>query len=249
VFQNLRRKEIEFYRLIEMWDIERQRLERTNEARHTSFGFSHLTNMDLPHQLAARLQSPLPGAKAYALLAPELSFGRHAGPAPYNARRAAVLFLLYPQQGNWYVPLTLRPTNLAHHAGQISLPGGTIERGESSRRAAQRELTEELGPVDGIEFLGRLTEYYVWITNFVVTPWVACVSQRPTWQPNPAEVEEVIELPLAHLLDPQHRGELLIERDSYQFTAPCYLWQEHRIWGATSMMLCELATILSELKP
>lgn len=159
------------------------------------------------------------------------------------------MLLLYPHAGQWHVPLTLRPTSMANHAGQISLPGGMIERGESSRRAAQRELTEELGPSDGIEFLGRLSEFYVWISNFVVTPWVAYVPHRPAWQPNPAEVQEVIELPVAHLLDPRHRGELLIERDSYQFTAPCYLWQEHRVWGATSMMLCELATILGELKP
>lgn len=204
-------------------------------------------NANLPSQLVERLQGQLPGPRAFAHLAPELSYGRHAGPAPYNARRAAVLLLLYPHSGQWHVPLTLRPTSMANHAGQISLPGGMIERGESSRRAAQRELTEELGPTGGIEFLGRLSEFYVWISNFVVTPWVAYVPERPHWQPNPAEVQEVIELPVAHLLDPHQRGELLIERDSYKFIAPCYLWQEHRIWGATSMMLCELAAILSEL--
>lgn len=206
-------------------------------------------NVDLPQQLASLLLGPLPGSKAFSALAPELSYGRHAGPAQHDARRAAVMLMLYPHNGQWHLPLTLRPKSMATHAGQISLPGGMIERGEASQRAARRELNEELGPAEGIEFLGRLSEFYVWISNFVVTPWVACVPHRPHWQPNPAEVQEVIELPVSHLLEPGHVGELLIERDSYQFTAPCYLWQEHRIWGATSMMLCELATILKDVQP
>jgi len=206
-------------------------------------------NADLPRELAARLKRPLPGSKAFSALAPELSYGRHAGPAPYDARHAAVMVLLYPREDRWYLPLTLRPTSMAKHAGQISLPGGMIERGESTQRAAYRELTEELGPVSAVEFLGKLSEFYVWVSNFVVTPWVAYVPERPIWQPNPAEVEQVIELPIEHLCSTAHRGEMFIERQSYCLTAPCYQWETHQIWGATSMMLCELASILSELNP
>ena len=204
-------------------------------------------NDDLPAQLAARLQKPLPGPRTFSAFAPELSFGRQAGPAPYHARRAAVLLLLYRREGEWRLPLTLRPRSMANHAGQISLPGGMVERGEASRRAARRELFEELGNCGEPEFLGRLSEFYVWISNFVVIPWVACLREEPQWRPNPEEVQEVIEFPITHLLDSQSRGELLLERDTYQFTAPCYLWREHRIWGATSMMLCELASVLQDL--
>lgn len=205
-------------------------------------------NKNLPADLIKRLQEPLPGARAFNTLAPELSYGRHAGPAPHDARRAAVMLLLYPYQDQWYVPLTLRPDNLANHAGQISLPGGMIEYGESTQAAAKRELIEELGPPGQIKFLGRLSEFYVWVSNFLVTPWVAYVKRRPNWVPNPAEVQEVIELPVEHLLDLNCRGEIHIRRHTYQLTAPCYNLQEHQIWGATGMILSELASLVGELQ-
>ena len=205
-------------------------------------------NIDLPAQLTQRLQKPLPGARAFSTLAPELSYGRHAGPAPHDARRAAVLLLLYPDQGQWHVPLTLRPDFMANHAGQISLPGGMIEYGESTQAAARRELIEELGPSGQMKFLGRLSEFYVWVSNFVVTPWVAYVKKRPIWQPNPTEVQEVIELPIDHLMDLSCRGEIQILRHTYQLTAPCYNFQDHQIWGATGMILSELASLMGELE-
>ena len=99
-------------------------------------------NADLPARLAARLKQPLPGWAAQARYQPELSFGRHLGPAPSDAKPAAVLILLYPNGGRWHVPLTLRSAHLPDHAGQVSLPGGLIEPGEDSRQAALREFTE-----------------------------------------------------------------------------------------------------------
>ena len=85
-------------------------------------------------------------------MSPEMSYGRHAGPAPHTARCAAVAILLFRRDGRWHMPLTERPTTLARHGGQISLPGGVIEAGESSFAAVQRELREvkgESGAVSG----------------------------------------------------------------------------------------------------
>src|SRR5262245_28970580 len=84
-------------------------------------------NVDLPQLLGARLQQPLPGWEAQNRFQPELSYGRYHGPAPRDARPAAVLLLLYPKDGQWHVPLILRPAHMIDHANQVSLPGGVIE--------------------------------------------------------------------------------------------------------------------------
>ena len=202
---------------------------------------------DLPQRLADRLTRPLPGATAHAEFAAELSYGRHELPAPHNARRAAVLVLLYLDQGNWKLPLTERPRTLATHAGQISLPGGEIEVGESVEEAALRELSEELQvPETGIALLGRLSTIYVFASNFVVTPCVATTSSRPPFRPQPSEVANLLEPTLVHLLAPDHRGWHSIERAGICFRAPHIEYHGHRIWGATSMILAELFALVAE---
>lgn len=197
-----------------------------------------------PNQLAQRLTEPLPGHHAQNRMEPELSYGRHCGPAPQTARQAAVMMLLYPDEGRWYLPLTLRPKHLPDHAGQISLPGGSIDAGETSREAALRELHEELGIEESeVSLLGQLSPLYVWGTNFLVTPWVGATSVRPTWIPSEDEVAEVLEVPLAHLADPANVFQHAFHRRGIHFTAPHYEFQSHRIWGATAMMLAELVEI------
>src|SRR5215469_9732983 len=103
-------------------------------------------NRDFPQALADRLAAPpLPGRAVQRQLEPGLCYGRHFGPPTYRAREAAVVALLYPHAGEWRLPLTVRPATLPAHAGQISLPGGAIEPGETTAQAALRELDEELG--------------------------------------------------------------------------------------------------------
>jgi 8-oxo-dGTP pyrophosphatase MutT (NUDIX family) len=196
--------------------------------------------------MKTRLQRPLPGRAAHRVFAPELSYGRQAGPAPDASPRAAVLMLLYPDAGGWSLPFTLRPPTMSSHAGQISFPGGLIEYGESSCAAALRELEEELGVVD-VEVLGRLSEFYVFVSGFKVTPWLGVLRDRPKWRPNPAEVAEVIEVPLTHLVDPASASELLVDRFGCLYRAPAFAWGQFMIWGATSMMLNELVVLAREI--
>lgn len=203
---------------------------------------------DLPRRLANRLEQPLLGRRAVSSFAPELSYGRHQGPAPSSARPAAVLLLLYPHQGEWHVPLMVRPETMVDHAGQVSLPGGVIEPGESSAACALREWEEELGaPREGIELLGALTPLLVFISNFHVTCWVATMATRPVMCPNPAEVAEVIELPLAVLLDRAAHATHTIKRRSLEFRAPHLAYGQHKIWGATHILLGELACLLEDM--
>jgi 8-oxo-dGTP pyrophosphatase MutT (NUDIX family) len=201
----------------------------------------------LPLALAQRLQSPLPGRSAQARFEPELAYGRHFGPAAFDARPAAVLMLLYRDRDEWRLPLALRPETLATHAGQIGLPGGRVELGETSHDAALRELQEELGvPADQVRLIGPLTPLYLFVTNFHIIPWLAWMDARPDFSPSSDEVAAVLELPIAALRDrtlySRHRRQVR----GLAFSAPCVCWQGHEIWGATAMMLGELTALLDD---
>jgi 8-oxo-dGTP pyrophosphatase MutT (NUDIX family) len=178
-------------------------------------------------------------------MSPEMSYGRHAGPAPFTARPAAVTLLLFRRGTRWHLPLTERPPTLSRHAGQISLPGGAVERGESSSDAALRELAEELGVEAQVKLLGRLDNCYVFASDFVITPWVAAMPLEPAWRPHDREVHGVVELPLDVLLDEQRVDSITIRRGPLEFNVPCIRVGSACIWGATSVILSELAAALS----
>ncbi len=178
---------------------------------------------------------------------PELSYGRHFSPAHWDVRQAAVLFLLYPAEGAWHVPLTLRPRHLAVHAGQVSFPGGRAERGETPEACAWREWNEELGP-PGMEFqwLGRLPPLHVYNSNFQVTCCVAAAPHRPEMLGNPDEVELVLEPTLGQLAAEQAYGEHWIQRGGVSFRAPHIAYDAHAIWGATAILIGEFLARLEQ---
>jgi 8-oxo-dGTP pyrophosphatase MutT (NUDIX family) len=181
-------------------------------------------------------------------MSPELSYGRHAGPAPHTARPAAVVLLLFRRAGRWHLPLTERPLTLTHHAGQISLPGGAVDEGESSIDAGLRELNEELGFEAPHLVLGQLADCYVFASDFLVTPWViATFEQDIDWRPHEREVQSVVELPLDALFDERAIGRLTIERGPLVFRAPCVHIGLARVWGATCIILNQLTIMLRHL--
>ena len=205
-------------------------------------------NERLPELLRTRLRGPLPGPSVRARYGPPSGRARHYDEPPRESRPAAVLALFYPHDGHWHLPLTLRPAHLPDHGGQVSLPGGALEPGETSWEAAVRELHEELGADDEpIEPLGCLSPIYVAASNFRVEPWVGFAVRRPAWEPNPAEVEALLEVPLAHLIDPANFGTHRRRDKNRSYMTPHFAFQTHRIWGATCMILGELVTVLEEL--
>jgi 8-oxo-dGTP pyrophosphatase MutT (NUDIX family) len=178
-------------------------------------------------------------------MSPELSYGRHAGPPHWDARRAAVQVLLFLDEGAWYLPLTLRPHHLPRHAGQISFAGGVIDQGEAGRDCAWREWCEELGEPGGTwKWVGRLPSTFVFASNFLVTPYVALSDRRPCYQLNPQEVAEVLEIPLESVVRGDFVGEHLERRGPLCFRAPHFLHAGHRVWGATALILEMLARYL-----
>jgi 8-oxo-dGTP pyrophosphatase MutT (NUDIX family) len=200
----------------------------------------------LAAQLRQRLAAHAGTAVCYQRFAPELSYGRHRGPAGPDAKPAAVVALFYPFGGQWHLPLILRPASMSDHAGQISLPGGGAEPGEAAQVCALRELHEELG-VDPalVRILGSLPPIYVYASNFWVHPFVAIASERPPFRPDPREVAELLELPIPHLLDQRNYETLTIVRGHLSFGAPSISFQGRHIWGATALILGELLNVIT----
>ncbi len=205
-------------------------------------------NCDLPERLAVRLKSPLPGPMEGS---PYAAVGR-PGPSiaqiPPGAKPAAVLALLYPIEHRWHLPLTLRPQHLPDHAGQISLPGGAVEPGETPMQAAIREFHEEVGAEDVTpRILGSLSPIYVHVSNYRVDPFVAVCDRRPRFVPNPREVDEILEVPLDHLLDPANLSSHERSHLGCVYQSPHFAWQTCQIWGATCLILGELITVTHEI--
>ncbi len=200
-----------------------------------------------PERIRQRLGQPLPGNVAQRRYAPELSYGRHAGPPGPGFREAAVVALCFPRDGAWRVVLTLRPRHLPQHPGQVCFPGGELESGETLVDCALRELQEELGVNSGdVQVLGALSPIYVFASHFLVTPFVGWLPMAPELSPDHREVAEVIELPLSKLLPEQEASSAWIERRGLRFRAPHFQHEGHSIWGATSMILGELGDVLWE---
>lgn len=154
---------------------------------------------------------------------------------------AAVLFPIVEREGRHTVLLTQRTAHLRDHAGQISFPGGRVEPVDLSPvDTALRETEEEIGlSRERIQVLGFLPEYRTG-TGFRVTPVVALVLPPFDIQPDPFEVAEVFEVPLAFLLDPaNHQRHSIHHRGALRqyFAMP---YGDYFIWGATAGMIRSL---------
>lgn len=203
----------------------------------------------LPTVLAERLNGSLPGRAAQRQFAHELSYGRHFWLDARESIPAATVIVLMKHNGQWQLPLTLRPSTLKSHGGQVCLPGGRLDAGESPQQAAVREVEEELNlPRPSLKILGQLSPLYLYASNFHVTPFVAVCHESPnTIVPNSDEVAELIELPLTKLIAPETRKVHQRSSGSYpdvQFRAPHFDIDGHQVWGATAMMLSEFAAVL-----
>ena len=195
-------------------------------------------------QIRAALDAPLPGAHAHLSLAPHPRRGWRPGHIPPGANTAAGLILLYPLDDRPHILLTVRAGDLALHAGQVSFPGGRIEGDETIPRAALREAAEEVGvDPDQVRVLGVLSTLYIPVSDFALHPVIGTTDRRPAFAAQMGEVGRILEVPLTDLLGSSPRQGASWRQDG-QFHVPYYELCGERVWGATAMILAELATVL-----
>ena len=162
---------------------------------------------------------------------------------PAGRRPAAVLVLIYPKHGEHVVLLTKRTSDLEHHRGEVSLPGGAFHAAEDPHllHTALRETHEEVGvSPHGIEIHGQLDDQMP-RSGFVISPYVGSLPDAPVLIPSVDEVAEVLEVPLRSLVGP---GALHYEPRPYEgrlIDSFYYLHNGHVIWGATARILRQFA--------
>jgi 8-oxo-dGTP pyrophosphatase MutT (NUDIX family) len=200
-------------------------------------------------ELRRRFELPLPGESAQNRMTSRarIPTQKYLEQNP-DHRKSAVLLLLYPNEGTMYTLLIRRPAYEGTHGGQLALPGGkTEDRDDSLTHTAIRETSEEIGvdvPFENI--LGMLTPVYIPVSNYLVQPFVAQLDSRPAVNPDPNEVDAILEIPVRDLVNPSAKDRRRISVGKNMFVdAPCYILEDQVLWGATAMMFAELEEILT----
>lgn len=204
---------------------------------------------DLEQHLRDAFARGLPGLTAQLRLAPMPRVGWDPHQVPAGLRDAAALLLVYPEEGAWRLPLTVRGAALRSHTGQVSLPGGSVDADESIEMAALREASEEIGvPPAAVRVLGRLTPLHIPVSGFLLHPVVGVADGRPTFLPAEWEVARIIEVPVADLLDPavvkRERRQRQRNGETIDVDVPFFDVDGEKVWGATAMVLAEFLAMV-----
>ena len=197
--------------------------------------------MNLPTQLKLSLSQSLPGTSAQNLMSPD---GRNV----YNFEHkfsAAVMIALYRVDEQWRFPLIKRAEDDYVHSGQIGLPGGKMEPGETIIKAALRETEEEIGiKSELIEVLGVLTEIQIPVSSFLVYPVVGIINCQPEWILEQKEVAEVFTVSLDDICNPDNVKSEMRRFKRGTVEVPYFRLFGHKVWGATAMILSEFRELL-----
>jgi 8-oxo-dGTP pyrophosphatase MutT (NUDIX family) len=200
----------------------------------------------LERSLRTRLAETLPGVQAQLKFAPTPARpGWRAGHFPPDTRTAAALLLLYPRDTDVAMPLTIRASGLPRHAGQISLPGGASDDGETLSQTALREAQEEVGvDANAVRILGELTPVHVVVSGFTLHPVIGVTDKRPDFVAAPGEVDQILEVSLDDLRDASRIGKHTRIREGVAVEWPYFDLMGHQVWGATAMILGEFICLI-----
>ncbi len=202
--------------------------------------------------LERALKEPLPGREGQVLMAPKpIEEERFDLYNMENARKGAVLFLIYPGESGVKVPFIKRQVYHGVHSGQVALPGGKMDPGDIDLKfTAIRETEEEIGiGRKEIEILGTLSDLYISPSNFSVRPFVGFINKSPLFKPDPREVERVIVCDFEHLIDETIKKEKVLETShGIKIDAPYFEIENEMVWGATAMILSEFLSVWKNIK-
>jgi 8-oxo-dGTP pyrophosphatase MutT (NUDIX family) len=159
---------------------------------------------------------------------------------------AAVIAPLFDKQGVPHILFTKRTTHLQYHRGEICFPGGSWDENDSDTRfTALRELYEEIAvPASQVEILGALDDIRTVSSYFLVVPYIGYLQEGTRFHPNEREVEQILEVPFEHFLNPSIFREETRLVDRQPQAIYYYQWEEHTIWGLTARILKMLLDLI-----
>jgi 8-oxo-dGTP pyrophosphatase MutT (NUDIX family) len=161
---------------------------------------------------------------------------------------AAVLVPLFQKDGDCHLLFTKRSEEVKYHKGEISFPGGVVDEEDRELiHTALREAHEEIGLNESdVQIIGLLDDI-VTITEFIVTPIVGLFPYPYPFKVSEVEIAELIEVPLAFLIEEDCLSEREIFRGGQREIVFAYQYGEHIIWGATARILKQFLDLISSL--
>ena len=205
-------------------------------------------NTQFINQLKQQLNQPLPGkdAQSIMMIKPKPIF-RNIADAK-TIKPSAVLILLFYKNDNWNFFLTKRSQNVNHHKGQISLPGGVLEKNESLQETAVRETEEEIGiPSNDIQIIGSLSPFYVPVSNFKISPFIGWMKKKPQIKIYDKEVEKVFSVSIDEFILKSTQKTKYDKLNGEWVKIPYFDIDNEIVWGATSIILSEFKNIILKI--
>ena len=192
----------------------------------------------------------LPGWKSHRKMSviPINSITEKAFIPPKDAKQASVSIILFEENNQLFFLLTKRTENVEHHKGQVSLPGGAIEKNESAMDASLRETYEEIGiNPSTLKILGELSSLYTPVSYFNIHVFLWYSNIKPDIKIDNNEVDKVYKISFDELSDDNLVSHTPISKSGMKINVPAYHFNECICWGATAMILTELKDLIIDL--
>ncbi len=194
----------------------------------------------------------LPGQEAQLVMAPNIrqeeirNMGTGNDPV-----KSGVIILVYPGNGGEaHTVFIRRPQYDGVHSGQIAFPGGRHEEDDNDMmETALREAEEEIGIArQDVQVAGKLTDLYIPPSNYLVSPFIGILPDKPVFYPDNNEVAQIIEVPLRIFVEDNYRTRVPMTMATGEcMDTPCYLVDHHTIWGATAMIMAEFVAVIRKM--